>query len=430
MFEAFESDKAFSHIERLTSREKRGRQAGTLGDRAVQIYIAEQFEEYGLLPAGDLEGTSYFQRFEITTRIMSAAPTLEITGMESPDFIFREDFSPIRDISVESDQASGELVWIEDYDDLEFGDVLENTIVVRPDTSEIDNEIEKALEFGAVGIIFLGDKHGDEAYAKLPEILAYPPDAPFPVFELTRLGTWKLMELAGFSPQEFERIPSVTRLELSAELEFRLPPPVNLPTANVLGFLPGSDPYLKDEVIILGAHFDHVGDDPWNGLKYSGSNDDASGISGLLEIARIWHEYGYQPKRSVLFAAWGAQELEQAGSKFYVENPIYPLGDTVGVIQMDGIGGGDGFNPGIQADWETDGQLLFRIQSDDNPIQIPQVTTSDHFSFHDHPIPTLLMSWRLANEDNLPDNITNQVSPERLEICTRMTLLLLMGIAR
>lgn len=426
----FNRESAISHIDNLTSAEMKGRQAGTSGDRAAQAYIAEQFAAFGLFPGGNSEGTSYFQQFNITTTIMTAVPNLKITGNETLDFIFREDFSPIRGLSVEVNQVSGELVWVDDYNALEFGEVLSDTIVVRPATTEIDFEIEQAVNHGAVGLIFVSDAHGNQIYAKQPEIYAFPPNSPIPVFELTRSGTGKFLEASNYTSQSFIKIPPITYLEILGEMEFTLPTAETLPTTNVLGFLPGSDPFLKQEVIIIGAHYDHVGDDPSNGLRFSGGNDNASGISGLLEIARIWLQDGYHPKRSILFAAWGAQELEQAGSRYYAENPIYPLENTVGMIQMDGIAGGDGFYPGIQGEWQTDGQLLLRMRTDDKLIITPQTTPSDHFSFHDYSFPTLLVSWRLANEDNLPDDIAIQVSSERFEICVKMVILALMGIAR
>jgi hypothetical protein len=361
---------------------------------------------------------------------MTSAPTLDFTGTESVDLIFREDFSPVRGIASEMDQVQGDLIWVEDYEALELGDVLTNSIVVRPPTTELDLEIELALNHGAVGIILAGDAYDDEVYTKRPAIYTYSPDIPIPVFELTRTGSKKLLAISLFPDLRVSKLPPVAQLEVFGEMRFRLPPAEELPTANVLGYLEGSDPFLKDEVIIIGAHFDHVGDDPSYGLNYSGSNDDASGISGLLEIARIWQESGYQPKRSVLFAAWGAQELDQAGSNYYVLNPIHPLENTIGMIQMDGIGGGDGFYPGVQGEWENDGQLLFRIKSEDKVVYTSQITPSDHFSFRDQSIPTLLISWRLANEDNYPDELTNNVSAEKLEICTEMVMLALMGAAR
>jgi hypothetical protein len=407
-----------------------GRQAGTPGDLAAQNYIASQFEAYGLIPGGDLEESTFFQPFDITTKIMSSAPTLNILGVESTDLIFREDFSPIRFPTGEQTQAQGDLVWVEDYEALEFGEELTGVILVRPISTDLDLEIEQAVNHGAVGILLTGDLHDDEVYSKQPEIYAYPAESPIPVFELTRIGTRKLVAAAGHTNESFSRIAPITQLELSGEMDFNLPGAEILPTANVLGFLPGSDPYLSQEIIIIGAHYDHVGHDPSNGWRFSGGNDNASGVSGLLEIARIWQAFGYQPKRSVLFAAWGAQELNQAGSGYYVQNPIYPLESIVGLIQMDGIAGGDGFYPGIQGEWETDGQLLLRINTEDKWINTSQITPSDHFAFQDYAIPSLLVSWRLANEDNLPDELTNQVILEKFEICTKMALQILMGAAR
>ncbi len=428
--EAFDKDSALSHIRHLTSAEMSGRQAGTSGDQAAQAYIAEQFAAFGLIPGGNEEGTSYFQKFNITTTIMTAAPKLEISGNGSLDFIFREDFSPTRAISVEINQVSGELVWVEDYNALEFGETLSDTIVIRPNTTEIDFEIEQALNHGVIGIILTGNAHGDQVFAKQPETYAYSLDSPIPVFKLTQSGTRKLLEATGNLNQGFSKLPPVSHLSIFGDMAFRLPAAETLSTANVLGFLPGSDPFLKGEVIIIGAHYDHVGNDPSNGLIFSGGNDDASGISGLLEIARIWHQVGYHPKRSVLFAAWGAQELEQAGSRYYVENPICPLENIIGVIQMDGIAGGDGFYPSVQGEWQRDDQLLFRLRTEDKWIITPQITPSDHFSFHDHSIPTLLVSWRLTNEDNLPDDFANQVNPEKLEVCVKMVILMLMSVSR
>ena len=430
VLEAFDPATALSHIDHLSSPEMGGRQAGTPGDQAARDYIADQFAAYGLIPVGNPEGPSYFQEFEISTRILSAAPRLEITGTESPKFIFREDFSPIASPTEDGELVRGDLVFVEEYEALEFGDSLAGTILVRPYTTEIEGEIEEALNHGAVGIILLGDEHGDEIFGKEPEITAYTPDSLIPVFQLTRSGTRKLAEAAGHTNQSFAKLAAITYLERGGEMVFQLPAAETMPTANILGFLPGSDPFLSQEILIIGAHYDHVGDDPGNGLRFSGRNDDASGISGLLEIARVWQEHGYRPKRSVLFAAWGAQELGQIGSSHYVEQPIYPLEDTIGVIQLDGIGGGDGFYPGVQAEWESDGQLLFRIQTEDKWVIASPVTPSDHFAFQDLPIPEVLISWRLANEDNLPDDLTNQVSPEKLEVCGKMALQLLMAAAR
>ena len=428
--EAFDGQSAISYVDTMTNPQMKGRQTGTPGGQLAQETIAEMFSEFGLIPAGNLEEKSYFQQFEVTTTIMSAVPRLEIIKDGSPDFIFREDFSPTRAISLEVKKVSGELVWVRDYNALEFGDVLSDTIVVRPLTTEIDSEINQAISHGAVGVILAGDAHGDQIYAKKPDLFAYADTSPIPVFELTRSGTSKLLENSGDKYKNTIMLPTYLKLEISGEMEFWLPDAQKFTTSNVLGLLPGSDPFLKQEIIIIGAHYDYVGDDPSNGLRYSGANDDASGISGLLEIARVWNQSNYRPKRSVLFAAWGAQEMEQAGSSYFTANPIFPMEDIIGMIQLDGIAGGDGFYPNIQGEWERDGQLLLKMRTDEKLIITTQITPSDHFSFHNFPIPTLLVTWRLANEDNLPDGFSNQVSSERLEICGEMVILALMAIAR
>jgi len=105
---------------------------------------------------------------------------------------------------------------------------------------------------------------------------------------------------------------------------------------NTLAYLPGSDLTLKDEVVIISAHFDHVGSH--NGKIFNGADDDGSGTAGLLEIAQAYALSSEKPKRSLLFAAWNAEESGLLGSRYYVQSPIFPLSKTVAVFQMDMIG--------------------------------------------------------------------------------------------
>ena len=155
----------------------------------------------------------------------------------------------------------------------------------------------------------------------------------------------------------------------------------------------------------------------------------------LLEIARLWHESGYKPKRSVLFAAWGAQELGQAGSQHFVQYPTVPIENVIGMLQLDGVGGGEGFNLGANGSWEQDGSLIFNLSAasislDEKLIITPSSVESDHLSFHQADIPAVLIAWRLANEDNLPDSIAQAVHPSRLGETGRITSLSLMNLAR
>lgn len=107
---------------------------------------------------------------------------------------------------------------------------------------------------------------------------------------------------------------------------------------NVLGLLEGTD--LKDEIVVLSGHYDHDGITP-DGTIFPGADDNGSGTVGVLELARVFSKAkkdGKGPRRSMLFIAFAAEEKGLLGSKFYSENPIIPLANTVTCLNMDMIG--------------------------------------------------------------------------------------------
>jgi Zn-dependent M28 family amino/carboxypeptidase len=109
---------------------------------------------------------------------------------------------------------------------------------------------------------------------------------------------------------------------------------------NVLGLIEGSDPAVKDEWIIVCAHYDHVGVNA-GGEVYNGADDDGSGTVALFEIAEAYAlaaQNGQKPRRSILFAAWDAEEAGLLGAWAYTESPPTPLAKTVAVLNMDMIG--------------------------------------------------------------------------------------------
>jgi Zn-dependent M28 family amino/carboxypeptidase len=254
---------------------------------------------------------------------------------------------------------------------------------------------------------------------------------------------------------------------------------------NVLGWLLGSDPVLEKELVLLGAHYDHVGNDPHAlacpkgvsgtasraesdacervmGAQYLGANDDASGVGVLLEIARLWHETGYRPQRSVLFAAWGAQELGELGSRYYAAHPSFPLPGTVAMLQLDAVGGGSGHYMEAQGLWEQEGQLLFAFEVANDQVdgrlklstppqeetttdqetvlymapwegriaKMLQSRTSDQVPFRQAGVPTLLITWRGSSEDNWPVGIADEIEPYRLGLTGRMVTFVAMSLAR
>ena len=118
----------------------------------------------------------------------------------------------------------------------------------------------------------------------------------------------------------------------------------NAPASNVVGVLEGSDPKLKDEFIVVGAHYDHLGRGGEGSLAtregdiHHGADDNASGTAGLLELARVFSQERARMRRSVVFVAFGGEEEGLIGSSFYVQHPARPLERTVAMLNMDMIG--------------------------------------------------------------------------------------------
>jgi len=105
---------------------------------------------------------------------------------------------------------------------------------------------------------------------------------------------------------------------------------------NVIAILPGSDPTLKREAVILGAHMDHLG--MRGGVLHPGADDNASGVAALMEIARAFARSPIRPRRTVIFAFWTGEEDGKFGSGHYVRHPLWPLARTSAYINLDMIG--------------------------------------------------------------------------------------------
>ena len=124
---------------------------------------------------------------------------------------------------------------------------------------------------------------------------------------------------------------------------------------NVLGYIEGSD--LKDELLIITAHYDHLG--KHDSLIFNGADDDASGVSAALEIAEAFmlaKKEGNGPRRSILIMPVSGEEKGLLGSRYYTDNPIYPLESTVANLNIDMIGRLD--------DWHDNGNYVYLIGSD------------------------------------------------------------------
>ncbi|MFN2492061.1 MAG: M20/M25/M40 family metallo-hydrolase [Pyrinomonadaceae bacterium] len=117
-----------------------------------------------------------------------------------------------------------------------------------------------------------------------------------------------------------------------------------VPAYNVVGILDGSDSELAKEAIVIGAHYDHLGRGGEGSLAsregdiHHGADDNASGVAGMLELARLFTSDGQRPRRTIVFMAYGGEEEGLLGSNYYVNHPVIRLANTVAMINMDMIG--------------------------------------------------------------------------------------------
>jgi hypothetical protein len=376
--EQLDPQRIFDDVAYLASDEMGGRSPGTEGNEAALQYVESVFEEYGLVPVGDEGGYRQAFSFEQWQQLAPAALVLggaELT--EGSDFVV---FS-----SSGSGDVTAEMVFVgygltvpafdpgtypdcpfaaggyDDYadvdvtgkialmlrhgphDDEAYADECPgNEASVTPgDAWTFGYKAANASLHGAAAVILVGDyNHGAspvEGYIGgdylVPDMPMVSPRRTLVEAEVADLEAWYDQIEATDQPysQDTGAMATVT---LEAEL-------VEVHTANVHGVVPGSDPALADEVIIYGAHIDHVGTDA-EGTVYNGADDNASGSAVMLEMARMMARGGVEPARTVLFSAYNAEELGLIGSCHYVGEPIYPLEDTVAMLSIDMVGSGDG----------------------------------------------------------------------------------------
>jgi len=153
--------------------------------------------------------------------------------------------------------------------------------------------------------------------------------ALFPSAGLDFEGQHKAANTPSFTPVPLGMKPSLTLRNSIRDIE----------SHNVIAKLEGGDPKLRNQCVIYTAHWDHLGVGPVvNGDNiYHGAVDNASGVAGLLEIAKAFAQAQPKPRRSILFLSVTAEEKGLLGSQYYAEHPLYPLQDTLAEINMDGI---------------------------------------------------------------------------------------------
>ena len=439
----FDTERALTDIATLSSPEYGGREAGTAGADLAAATIAEQFAALGLEPLGDpLMGIGaatetvtetatmtsevahlprgYLQRFPISHTHLISVPTLALLDGEGTvrhEFAYHEDFVD----RAGAGTVEGELVWVRADANLE-GMRFGGAVVLEQNVRSPIARAVQLQDHGAGGLIIATNEEADDIQAEhVRPDLEKALELTIPVFKITGVAFESLLERLGITPRDL--VSSPPALPLGAQVRqtlTRLPVTTTL-TSNVLGLLPGSDPdlALANEVILIGAHYDHIGQSP-DGLTFPGANQNGSGVGALLEMARAWQAAGYRPARSVLFAAWGAEELDSAGVAHYLADPAIPLTRTVGVIALDSIAGGKGYKLLFYGTREHEQALIQRIEAGAAALERRawrRGSTGEgwHEMFNQAGIPTLKLIWDDAESDFYsPTDTADAIDLDRL----------------
>jgi hypothetical protein len=327
-----------------------GRLVGTPGIEKAGRYIAGEFQRLGLDPAFD---KSYFQEFEIELGLeFETTPVLRIGDIE---LAYAEDFSvlpfygsgslegraarwPIRSragspriVFALTDPGREEERW---------------TMTGRDGLLEWFGEAAVvASRGGAQAVVFVS---GSPEHPERPlHTFALQRTVTFldiPALEVTYSAFERALASVGMAMSWFTVMPmqDIAFLDIEPMLECTVGVAAGRATitvSNVGGLLRGTGP----EYVAIGAHYDHLGygdiasSTPWRREVHYGADDNASGVAGVLEIARLLASYR-KPERSVVFLAFTAEELGALGSEYYCKNASYPIDSTVAMINLDTVG--------------------------------------------------------------------------------------------
>jgi hypothetical protein len=211
---------------------------------------------------------------------------------------------------------------------------------------------------------------------------------------------------------------------------------------NIAGYIEGSDPVLENETVIFSSHYDHIG--TFGKIVNPGADDDASGCAALLSIAEAFKSIENNPLRSVLFLWFSGEEIGLFGSKSYVDNPLFPLDETIADLNLDMIGrvkeAADSTEDtpmtgpnsvfvisdsqskdlvGI-AD-ETDRQSIlnfdYSLGGRDNPLQL--FSRSDHYNFVEKDIPVLCFTTGIHSDYHTPRDVIEKIDFEKMKLITQ-----------
>ena len=431
------------HVKYLASDSLKGRMAGSQGDSLAAEYIRNELSSLGFVP---LSGDG-FQRFTVTSRLVPGDENA--LSIEGEDFIPEKDFIPLgfsSDSELESEVIfvgygfninTDSLKW----NDYQYIDVKGKWVMILRADPEIDNSAsplipysgdrDKAMlakDMGAAGVLLVSGSALDpqDTFESLNS-----EDFPvgIPAFRIKRELADLILSKKGTTVTSLERKinssrkPSGLKTGVTLSGKSEIIREMNV-TRNVVMVLPGEDEQLKDEYIIVGAHFDHLGlGGPGSSSMagdtlaiHHGADDNASGVSLMIELAEKFAMTKGSHKRSIVCIAFAGEELGLLGSKYFAENPGIDLSrvnaminlDMVGrlqetnTLQVSGIGTAEGLRELVVS--ETDTNRVKLVFSDEGSGR------SDHTSFYGKNIPVLFYFTGAHTDYHKPSDTYDRIN--------------------
>lgn len=326
------------HLSFLASDAMRGRDTGSPELVLAGNYIASMFQQYGVKHAPGMD--SYFQKVDLVKT--TPASTLTAT-IGKNNYVFKDDLLILagQNINYKGDLVYAGFGMPEDLDKVN----IKGKIVLTLAGSRDADNLNKVFSAGSDKLIEVKKRGG----VALIELFSMP-QAPWPALVNYFSGSEKWsIESSTSIPHVWLKIGNVSSLKLkdkatvSGSLMIDGIDQENVPGRNVVGYVEGTDAALKDEFIILTAHYDHVGvqkNAPADADSiFNGARDNAIGTVALLQAAK--YLAANPAKRSVLIVALTSEEKGLLGSRWYADNPVLPLNKHVLNINCDGVGYND-----------------------------------------------------------------------------------------
>jgi aminopeptidase YwaD len=401
-------------VKTLSSEEFDGRLPGSEGYNKAASFAADKFQQIGLLPAGD---ENYFQYLNVEyNKIDSPVVFKVITPNEvysyqlGKDFVFRG-FTGSGDLTLPV-SFCGYGISRPDlgYDDYENVDVKNKVVIVFKQNptwkindsawgSEYPREKSKtAYEHGAKGILFVSRPNDEKPQPLIGSVMHGEGEQllDFPQLQISIDAVKEIVSGTGISLNEYQRkidecrVPNSFSTGNEVEIKVKTMYKKNAQTMNVVGLLEGSDPNLKEEFLIIGAHLDHVGSQA--GLLFPGANDNASGSAAVIELAKAFQSSETKPKRSILFVLFASEEQGLFGSKYFVENMKVDTNKVVAMFNLDCIGYGDSIQVGNGKSSPNLWNLVEIIDKENNQLMVTETWSgggADATPFYEKGIPCL-----------------------------------------